>query len=186
MKHLAVRFAILATMMLAFAAHTRAQDLAVPEASEYLIKAGYVYNFAKLVEWPSSVVEKGQPMVIGVLGNDAFATVLTRVVEGKKVDDRTFVVKRLKSTDFRTCHCHILFVGTAEPVRTEDIIQFQNTASVLTIAETPDFARKGGVVALTLEDNKVRFTVNIDAATQASLNISSRLLTLASIVHSTR
>jgi hypothetical protein len=185
MKHLRVRIAICA-LTLAFAAQSRGQDLTVPEASEYLIKAGYVYNFAKLVEWPAAAVEKDQPMVIGVLGNDNFANVLTRVVDGKKIDERSFVVKRLKGTDYKTCHCHILFIGASEMARAEEIVQFQSTASLLTIAETPDFARRGGVIALTLEDNRVRFTVNIDAATQASLNISSRLLTLANIVHSTR
>lgn len=184
MKHLLLRLAACATM-LAVAAAAHAQNLGSGESSEHLIKAGYVYNFAKLVEWPSSAPSKG-PMVIGVLGNDAFATVLERVVDGKKIDDRPFVVKRLKSKDLRECACQMLFVAAGESPRIEDIIQFQNASSVLTIAEAPDFVRRGGVIALTLEDSKVRFMVNVDAAAQASLNISSRLLTLATIVHTSR
>jgi hypothetical protein len=171
-------------ILLAFAVDLRAQSLGSAESSEHLIKAGYVYNFAKLVEWPAA--PKGQPIVIGVLGNDDFATVLSRAVEGKRVDDRPFEVRRLKSKDFRECGCRMLFVAASESARIDEIIQFQNSASVLTIAEAPDFAKRGGIIALTLEDSKVRFAVNVDAAAQASLTISSRLLTLATIVHTGR
>jgi hypothetical protein len=173
-------------MVAGFAASPSAQDLSSDDSSEYLIKAGYIYNFAKLVEWPSSVVRKGQPIVIGVLGNDAFATILTRVVSGKKIDDRPFLVKRLKNREFRECGCQILFVSAAESARTDEIIQFQSAAPVLTIAEAPDFARRGGIIALVLEDSRVRFIVNVDAATQGGLTISSRLLTLATIVQTAR
>ena len=185
MKNLVMRLALCA-MVLAVAATAHAQSLRTSESSEYLIKAGYVYNFAKLVEWPASNARRDQPMIIGVLGNDAFATVLERVVGGKKLDDRSILVKRLKSQNFRECGCQMLFVAASESARTDEVIQFQNTASVLTIAEMPEFAKRGGVIALTLEDSKVRFMVNVDAAAQASLNISSRLLTLASVVHTAR
>ena len=185
MRHVARRLALLAAIPV-FATGARAQDVNSGESSEYLIKAGYVYNFAKLVEWPAAVARKGQPIVIGVLGNDAFATVLDRVVNGKKIDDRPFVVKRLKNKEFRECGCQILFVAAAESAKTDEIIQAQSASSMLTIAEAPDFARRGGIIALTLEDSKVRFIVNVDAAAQASLNISSRLLALATIVHTSR
>jgi hypothetical protein len=185
MKHLVLPVAVLATI-LACTANVRAQGPGSQESSEYLIKAGYIYNFAKLVEWPSSAARKGQPMVIGVLGNDAFATVLERVVQGKTIDERPLVVKRLRTRDFKDCSCQILFLAAAQSTRTDDVVQFQNASSVLTVAEAPEFAKRGGIIAMTLEDSKVRFAVNVDAATQASLNISSRLLALASIVHSTR
>ena len=185
MRHVARRLALVATIV-AFATAARAQDANSGDSSEYLIKAGYVYNFAKLVEWPATVARKGQPIVIGVLGNDAFATVLDRVVSGKKIDDRPFAVKRLKNKEFRECGCQILFVAAAEHAKTDEIIQVQSASSMLTIAEAPDFARRGGIIALTLEDSKVRFIVNVDAAAQASLNISSRLLALATIVHTSR
>jgi len=185
MRHALRRLVLLATAI-GIAATASAQDLSPADSSEYLIKAGYVYNFAKLVEWPASVARKGQPIVIGVLGNDSFATVLDRVVNGKKIDDRPFRVKRLKDREFKDCGCQLLFVSAADSVRMDEIIQFQNTASVLTIAEAPDFARRGGIIALLLEDSKVRFIVNVDAAAQASLTISSRLLTLATIVHTSR
>jgi hypothetical protein len=179
------RFAA-AVIVLACAAGASGQDLGASGSAEQLIKAGYIYNFAKLVEWPESPVLKGQPIVIGVLGNQAFAAVLRRVVDGKKIDDRPLHVKPLKSKGFKDCGCQILFVAASESGRADEIIRFQNTASVLTIAETPDFARQGGIVALVLEDSKVRFMVNVDAAAQAALTISSRLLALATIVHTSR
>jgi hypothetical protein len=186
MRHVVGQLVLLATV-LGFATHASAQDPS-SASSEYLIKAGYVYNFAKLVEWPASVNgnANGKPIVIGVLGNDDFATVLDRVVDGKKIDDRPFKVKRVKSKELNACGCQILFVAAAESARTDEIIQFQNAANVLTISESPDFARRGGIIALVLKDSKVRFLVNVGAATQASLTISSRLLALATIVETSR
>ena len=153
------------------------------ESSEYLIKAGFIYNFGKLVEWPGSAFpEPNSPFVIGVLGNDNFAATLEHVVDGKKIDARPFVIKRLRwSKDF-TCDCHILFVASAESVHVDETLQALRNASVLTIAETPGFGRRGGIINFTLEDSKVRFEVNVDAAHQVGLNISSRLLSLARIV----
>lgn len=173
-------------MAMACVTPARAQSPGSQESSEYLIKAGYVYNFAKLVEWPASSLRNGRPMVIGIIGNDAFATVVTRVVEGKRIDDRPLRVKRVTAKDFTECGCQILFVASDATVNFDDVIRFQRAASVLTIAETPDFTRRGGVIALTVEDSKVRFSINKDAASQASLVMSSRLLTLASVVQTGR
>jgi hypothetical protein len=182
----AVRLLIVVALVAAGAISAQAQNRDAAESSEHLIKAGYVYNFAKLVEWPAGIARSGHPIVVGVLANDAFAAVLERVVAGKQIENRPFEVRRLKSRDFRACGCQILFIAAAEAARVDDILQFQNSSSVLTIAEAPDFASRGGVIALVLEDSKVRFIVNVDAAAQASLNISSRLLTLAKVVHTSR
>ena len=149
--------------MLAFAADVRVRAVNASESADVL-KAGYVYHFANLVEWPASVAPSGRPIVIGVLGNDDFATVLSGVVERKTLDDRTYVVKRLTSGDLKACACHILFVGGAYGEGTADIVALQNSASVLTIAEASDFARHGGIVSLTVDHRRVRLAVNVDAA----------------------
>jgi uncharacterized protein DUF4154 len=185
MRHVARRLALLATA-LAVATSASAQDRSSAETSEYLIKAGYIYNFAKLVEWPAAASHKGQPIVIGVLGNDAFATVLDQTVNGKKIDDRPLLVKRLKSKHVKDCGCHMLFIAAAESAHADDVIQSQGAAAVLTIAEAPDFATRGGIIALILQDSKVRFIVNVQAAAQAGLSISSRLLALATVVNGSR
>jgi hypothetical protein len=185
MRHVVRRLAVLAAA-LALSASASAQDLSSTETSEYLIKAGYIYNFAKLVEWPAAAARKGQPIVIGVLGNDGFAGVLERTVNGKRVDDRSLVVKRLKAKDVKDCGCQMLFVAAAESAQVDEVIQSQTAAPVLTIAEAPDFANRGGMIALVLQDSKVRFIVNVHAATQAGLSISSRLLALATVVQGSR
>jgi len=160
-----------------------AQNAESSDSSEYLIKAGFIYNFAKLVEWPGSAFpQPGNPIVIGVLGNDSFADVLDHVVDGKKIDSHSFSVKRLKWKEVKECNCHILFIAAQESAHSDEIIQFVKTTSVLTIAETPGFAKRGGIINFTLQDNKVRFDANVDAAKQAGLIISSRLLSLARIV----
>jgi YfiR/HmsC-like len=172
-------------LLVALAAAMFAQNTpdATPDSSEYFVKAGFIYNFAKLVEWPASLSQPGRPVMIGVLGNDSFASILEGVVSGKNIDGRPFIVRRLKSKEIKDCSCHILFIASSESARADEIIQMFKNSSVLTVAEAPDFARRGGIINFTPEDNKVRFEVNVDAARQSMLTISSRLLSLAKIVH---
>jgi hypothetical protein len=163
---------------LGFEAH--AQDSSV--SSEYLIKAGFIYNFANLVQWPSNAfTQPDAPIVIGILGEDPFGTVLDRVLEGKKVNGRVFVVKRLKSVlDLK--ECHIVFVSSSEMAHFAEAIHLAKGMPILTIGENPGFAKRGGIINLVLEDNKVHFEINVEAAKEADLNISARLLALARIV----
>jgi len=158
------------------------------DSSEYLIKAGFIYNFAKFVEWPSATFSQpDSPIVIGVLGTDPFGSVLDRIVEDKKIGPRGFVVKRYKwGKDLKDLKdCKILFVSASEKAHIDEILQSVKGQAILTVGETPGFAERGGVIRFTLEDNRVRFEVNVDAAHQAELNISSRLLTLAKIIPQT-
>jgi hypothetical protein len=166
---------------LGFEAH--AQESSV--SSEYLIKAGFIYNFANLVQWPSNAfTQPDSPIVIGILGEDPFGTVLDRVLAGKKVNGRIFLVKRLKSVpDLK--ECHIVFVSSSEMAHLAEAIHLVKGMPILTIGEIPGFARRGGIINLFLEDNKVHFEVNVEAAKEADLNISSRLLALARIVQET-
>jgi hypothetical protein len=151
-------------------------------SSEYLIKAGFIYNFANLVQWPANAfAQADSPIVIGILGEDPFGTVLDRVLEGKKVNGRIFLVKRLKSVpDLR--ECHIVFVSSSEMAHSAEALRLVRGMPILTIGEIPGFAKRGGIINLVLEDNKVHFEVNVEAAKEADLNISSRLLALARIV----
>jgi hypothetical protein len=132
------------------------------DSSEYLIKAGFIYNFAKFVEWPSTAfAEPDSPIVIGVLGTDPFGDIINHVVEGKKIGAR---------------------VSSSEKLHFEEIVDAVKGLPILTVGETPGFAERGGMIRLMLEDNRVRFEVNVDAAHYGNLNISSRLLTLARII----
>jgi len=162
-----------------------AQAVDPPDASEYLIKAGFIYNFAKFVEWPSTAFSQpDSPIMIGVLGTDPFGSVLDRLVEDKKIGQRGFVVKRYKwGKDLKDLkECKILFVSASEKAHIDEIVQAVKGLPILMVGETPGFAERGGIIRFTLEDNRVRFEINVDAAHQADLNISSRLLTLAKII----
>ena len=173
-----ITIAIVILPSLGFEAH--AQDSSV--SSEYLIKAGFIYNFANLVQWPTNAfAQLDSPIVIGILGEDPFGPVLDRVLAGKRVNGRVFLVKRLKSVvDLK--ECHILFVSSSEIAHLADAIHLVKGMPILTIGEIPGFAKRGGIINLVLEDNKVHFEVNVDAAKEADLTISSRLLALARIV----
>jgi hypothetical protein len=176
---------LVAAMTLNWAPSADAQTGDASDSSEYLIKAGFIYNFAKFVEWPStSFVQPDAPIVIGVLGTDPFGNVLDRIVADKKIGSRGFVVRRYKwSKDLKDLReCQILFVSSSEKAHTDEILEFVKWLPILTIGETPGFAERGGVIRFTVEDNRVRFEVSVDAAHNANLNISSRLLTLAKII----
>jgi len=168
---------------MALGGHAEALDSS--DSSEYLIKAGFIYNFAKLVEWPTaSFAQPDSPIVIGILGEDPFGATIDRIVADKKINGRGFAVKRVKwSRDFKDLRdCNILFVSSSEKEHIESVIDAMKGLPILTIGDAPGFAKRGGIINFMLEDNKVRFEVNVEAAKHADLTISSRLLTLARIV----
>ena len=184
MRRSRLMLAILLCLCLALGASAQTADSSA--SSEYLIKAGFIYNFAQLVQWPStSFTQPDSPIVIGILGADPFGSVIDRVIENKKLDGHSVVVKRFKWSkeplkDLKDCN--ILFVSSSEKEHLDDLIHIVKSLPILTIGEIPGFATRGGIINLTLEGNRVRFEVNIEAAKQANLNISSRLLALAKIV----
>jgi YfiR/HmsC-like len=187
-KRMRLIIAILSFLLAGALLTAHSQDTAL--SSEYLIKAGFIYNFANLVQWPSSSFSQpDSPIVIAILGEDHFGTTLDRVLEGKKVNGRPFVIKRLKSISelmklaANPGECQILYVSSSEMPRLPEVVQILKGVPILTIGEKAGFARGGGIINLVVEDNRVRFEVNVEAAKEANLNISSRLLALARIVH---
>jgi len=190
LRRLAILIAVF-SMTLNWTVSAGAQAGDASDSSEYLIKAGFIYNFAKFVEWPSTAfAEPDSPIVIGVLGTDPFGDIINHVVEGKKIGARGFVIRRFKWSkelkdlkDFK--ECRILFVSSSEKMHFEEIVEAVKGLPILTVGEAPGFAERGGMIRLMLEDNRVRFEVNVDAAHDGNLNISSRLLTLARIISPT-
>jgi hypothetical protein len=172
-------------LLSAMALGSHADSLESSDSSEYLIKAGFIYNFAKLVQWPTTAfAQPDSPIVIGILGDDPFGATLDRIVADKKINGRGLVVRRLRwSRDFKDVKdCNILFVSFSEREHIDSVVDAMKWLPILTIGDAPGFARRGGIINFTLEDNKVRFEVNVEAAKHADLTISSRLLTLARIV----
>src|ERR1700676_320638 len=112
----------------------QAQDSSV--SSEYLIKAGFIYNFANLVQWPSNAfAQPDAPIVIGILGEDPFGTTLDRIVADKKINGRSFAVKRLKwSKDLKDLKdCNIVFVSSSETEHVDSVLEATKWLPILTI-----------------------------------------------------
>jgi hypothetical protein len=155
----------------------RAQE---SQPTEYQIKAAFLFNFAKFVEWPpTAFAEATSPMVLGILGENPFGDDLERIIRGKTVNNRPLVVR----TDFHSpgeaTNCHILFISTSEKQRLPEILKGLRGASVLTVGETDRFTETGGMINFVVEGSKIRFQINDAAAKGAGLKISSKLLSLA-------
>ena len=146
--------------------------------SEYELKAVFLYNFAKFVEWPAGAFpDERAPIVVGVVGDDPFNGTLDAVV-GKSANGHQVAIRRLRaSEDLRSCH--MLFVSSSERKRLAQIVASIDGASVLTVGEMDGFARNGGMITLAMEDNKVTFEINAATARRARLKISSKLMSLA-------
>lgn len=150
---------------------------------EYLIKAAFLYNFAKFVEWPAEAFKDGlDTLYLGVLGVDPFGDALDSIKD-KTVKGKKLVIKRFTKIDDLE-KCHILFISASERGNLRNILQSLNNSSVLTVSEMEKFAQLGGIINLITIENNIHFEINPDAAERAKLKISSHLLKLAKIVTS--
>lgn len=151
-------------------------------AEEYQVKAAYLYNFAKFVEWPPQSFERnGNVISTCILEEDSLADILDKLVKGKEVEGRKFAVRRVSSA--AACQtCQILFISNSEPQRFRGVLGALKDAAVLTVAQYPGFAAAGGIINLKLENGRLRFEINVTAAERARIRISSKLLNLAEIV----
>ncbi len=173
------RFAFLvAICLVALLGHpARAQD-----ASEYQVKAAFLCQFTKFVEWPSGAfADANSPFVIGVVGKDPFGAILERAIDGKSVDGRSFVIRRFSQVaDVQPCH--LLFVCESDRDQVSRILARLGHSNTLTVGDFDQFIQRGGTVNFFIEDSRVRFEINPDAADSAGLKISSKLLHLARVV----
>ncbi|MDD5564970.1 MAG: YfiR family protein [Thermoanaerobaculaceae bacterium] len=154
-----------------------------PAAPEYAVKAAFVYNFAKFVEWPKRAPAALAPALrICVLGADPFGGVLDEIVAGKTIGERTMAVARVERVS-ETAGCAVVYVSASEGPRLRSVLAAFRGRPVLTVGDTDGFAEAGGIIGLFLEDNRVRFEINVEAADEAHLTISSRLLNLGRLVN---
>jgi len=169
-----LRFLVAILALMRFDA--RASD---PLPSQYQLKAAFLYNFAKFVDWPPSAYSSATaPFVIGLIGQNPFGNELERTVTNKMIAGHAFVVKQLKSLS-EAARCQILFISTSERKRLPDILKAVRGQSVLTVSELDRFLQAGGMIQFIMEGNRVRFEINDAAARQAGLRISSKLLGVA-------
>jgi len=152
-----------------------------PQAPEYQVKAVFLFNFAQFVDWPADAFpESDTPLVIGVLGDDPFGSVLDQTVRGEHVGGRPFQVRRYQRVDeIKTCH--ILFVGRSEESRPEGLLAALKNRPILTVSDADGFAERGGMIRFVTDRKRIRLQINLAAAEAARLTISSKLLRVAEI-----
>jgi hypothetical protein len=154
---------------------------ALEPSREYQVKAAFIYNFVQFVQWPpGALAADDAPLTVATLGADPFDGELDRVMGGKTVAGHTIVVKHYADLDHLAA-CQVLFVPAAQDQNLAQITRALGGKPVLTVGETDAFPRSGGCIRFYLEDGKVRFEINPDAAAKAALKISSKLLSLARI-----
>lgn len=150
--------------------------------SEYQVKAAYLFNFLKFVEWPEGAFgDPLAPIVIGVVGDDPFGNALPQVVAGKTVQGRDLVVHAFHSGE-NVRSAHILFISASEKKRAPMILSGLRGSPVLTVADLDGFLDEGGMIQFVNENDRVRFAINLTATSQARLKMSAKLLSLAKIV----
>ncbi len=162
-----------------FLSGTHAQS---PTAGEYQVKAAFLFNFAKFVEWPpSSFSDASAPLRICVFGRDPFGEELRNITKEKTVNGRKLEVNQVLDLQVaRTCH--IFFIASSETARLKQIFESLRGTDALTVGDTKGFVEQGGMINFVLENSRVQFEVNRKAAEQGGLKISSKLLSVAKLV----
>ncbi len=147
--------------------------------TEHQVKALFLLNFAKYVEWPANAfADASAPMVIGVISEGKFQDELARAVAGKSASGRRIILQPV-ANDGDLEKCHILFISDSEKKRLGEILGKIKARPVLTVGETDQFMEHGGVINFVKKEGKVRLEINLEAARQAKLQISSKLLNVA-------
>jgi hypothetical protein len=148
---------------------------------EYEVKATYLYNFARFVEWPASAALKDDLFSICVLGQDPFGPALDAVLAGETIDGKAVVAKRIAKSQ-EAASCRVLYISPSEDRRLKDILAAVDRMGVLTVSDIPEFSRHGGMIEFVLDGSKIRFEVNLANAEDAGLSLSSELLKVATAV----
>jgi hypothetical protein len=150
--------------------------------SEYQLKAAFLFNFAKFIDWPSgSFATPQSPFLICILGADPFGDAIDQLLQGKTLAGRAVMIQRTGELS-QVRHCQVVFVSVSEGRHLPEILGALRGSNMLLVGDSEGFAGAGGTIQFILEDNRVRFLINTDAAQQAGLTISSKLLALAIIV----
>ena len=163
----------------------RAQE--IDEAKALKVKAAYLYNFAKFIEWPDDALgDEEAPFVIGVLGDDPFGQSLDDTVKAKKIAKRPVKIRRLRWSEqedrAEVKSCQILYISNSERSRLKEILAALEDQPVLLVADITGFASDGGMIGFVLEQQRIIFEINREALEQAKLKASAKLLKLARIV----
>jgi hypothetical protein len=175
-----MRQILIVACCLALTTGTSAQSARAPE---YEVKAAFLFNFAKFVDWPAQAfAAPSAPLHICVLGRDPFGDALSRIVQGKFIAGRPIVRRQVESAAEARA-CHILFLSLSDPASLKQALEQLRDAPVLTVGEDRNFLSLGGMINFVLEEERVRFEINLAAAERHHLRVSSKLLAVARVVN---
>lgn len=150
------------------------------------VKAAFLYNFATFSEWPSEAFSnENSPFVIGVLGENPFGNALNDIVSNESKNGHPLTIKYFTKVE-EAKHCHILFINVNKTDIQSQMFAALKKKPVLTLGDAPDFLNKGGMVRFFIENNKLRFQINLDTVKESNIVISSKLLRLAEISNNTK
>lgn len=150
--------------------------------TEYDVKAVFLCRFAQYVEWPPTAFASATaPITIGILGDDPFGKAIEEASADERPQNRKCVIKRFNRPEDLT-PCHILFISRSEQGNVPALLQALDARPILTVGDTEQFTREGGMINFTTQGGKIRFEINPKAANEAGLKISAQLLRLAKIV----
>jgi hypothetical protein len=155
------------------------QRIASAALEEYQVKAGYVCNFARFVEWPEEAFAgPNDQFIIAVLGSEPLTQYLDDMVRNLTVNERNIIIKHFVTVDDLD-RCHILFVSESKRKFFSDILSIIKGKPVLTVSDMKEFTSRGGIINFVKVKNDISFEINAAAAEKARLKFSSKLLKLA-------
>jgi hypothetical protein len=161
------------------------QDVSVVHAqppNEFQVKAAYLFNFGKYVEWPvRTTAAPNDSFPICVFGRDPFGSVLDSTFVNERIEGKSVLPRRI-SRPADAINCRILFISSSSSASLKEILTVVDKAGILTVSDIPQFSRHGGIIEFVLEGSKVRFEINVATAESAGLKISSELLKVARTV----
>ncbi|MDB5752768.1 MAG: hypothetical protein JWP65_3189 [Ramlibacter sp.] len=171
-----VLLALCAAALLLANAPAAGQGLGLARVSA--VKAAFLYKFGSFVEWPAGAFRApGDPLVIAVFGDEAVASELEQITQGRRIESHPIVVRRVRDAD-DVGTPHILFAGGPRAARAHAVLAAVRGA-VLTVGELPAAGRSGAVLDFTEDEGRVRFNASLTAATNRGLRLSARLLAVA-------
>jgi hypothetical protein len=171
---LAISLWLIAMAVPAVVAQDEAQE-------ERLLKAAFIYNFAKFTRWPAGALSvEDTTLNLCVVGEDSLVAELV-LLGGKMVRGHPISIKSVKDRQNQG-NCHILYIAVSEQQRFAKIVESVRGEPVLTVSELPHFGREGGIIELFREDDRIRFLINLGVARESGLVLSSRLLSLAVVI----
>lgn len=171
-----LRAAVVTALAIACGAPAAAQRVSAPD-----LTAAFLYNFAKFAVWPDESFPVDAPLVMCVVDDEAVASALERMTKGQTVGGHAIQTRRV-GADASGRACQVLYASGLDATRSTRLLGILKGAPVLTVSDCTRFAELGGVAHFFVENDRMRFAINVEAAQRAHVVLSSRLLSLATIV----